>query len=173
LLANAAVANSCRIPHENIAIVKDGGVVDVSGGKAKVVGRIENGYVFVDGKSVGEVSDSDLKQRKTLGQEGFIAITVTVDLVSREVVTTPKISAIAVAEDLSVFAKLPKKIKKELTTAMEENHNITAHKLTKIVRRTVGHYVGRVLKRSPMILPLVSTVNQPDSPDEKKNVRGK
>ncbi len=160
LLANAAVAHSCRIPRENIAVVKDGGVIDVHNGQARVVGRIENGYIFVDGKSVGEVSDGHLKQRKTLGQEGFIAITVTVDLVSREVVTTPKISVIAVAEDLSVFAKLPNKIKKELVTTMEENHNVTAQKLTKIVRQTVGHYVERVLKRSPMILPLVSTVNR-------------
>jgi ribonuclease J len=159
MLANAEVAHSCRIPRENIAIVQDGGVIDVANGQAKVVGRIENGYIFVDGKSVGEVSDIELKQRKTLGQEGFIAITVTVDLDSRKVVTTPKISVIAVAEELSVFAKLPKKIKKELTASMEENHNITAHKLSKIVRRTVGHYVGRVLKRSPMILPLVSTIN--------------
>jgi ribonuclease J len=166
LLANAAVAQSCGIAQENIAVVRDGTVVDVCEGQAKVVGRLENGYIFVDGKSVGEVSDLDLTQRKILGKEGFIAISVAVDLTTREVVSLPKISAIAVAEDLSVFAKLPKKITKRLRESMEEDRDISVNKLAKIVRRTVGNYVGNVLKRAPMILPLVSTVNRTIEADE-------
>ena len=40
------------------------------------------GYVYVDGSSVGEITDADLKDRRILGEEGFISIVVVVDSVS-------------------------------------------------------------------------------------------
>ena len=45
-------------------------------GVAKVVGQLDLGFVYVDGSSVGEITDADLKDRRILGEEGFISIIV-------------------------------------------------------------------------------------------------
>ena len=47
--------------------------------RPSIVGAVPCGYVFVDGVEVGDVGESTLKDRRILGDEGFISITVAVD----------------------------------------------------------------------------------------------
>ena len=49
------------------------------------------GYVYVDGDSVGELTDDELEKRRILGTEGFVSAFVVVDTDNHEVVTGPKI----------------------------------------------------------------------------------
>jgi mRNA degradation ribonuclease J1/J2 len=79
LRAQAALARSTGVPDERIVLADDGVVVDLVDGKAEIVGAVECGYVFVDGLEVGDVGESTLKDRRILGDEGFISITVAVD----------------------------------------------------------------------------------------------
>jgi ribonuclease J len=157
LKANAQVAAQSGVDPRNIPVVLNGGVVDINNGEAKVVGRYDNGFLFVDGKEVGSVTLRDLEQRRILSQEGFIAISTAVD-VSRKVVTTnPKIVARAVAEDDATLYPLSRKVKQALTRAMNDDGITETGKLIQVVRRTAGKWVARELKRSPMILPIVHT----------------
>jgi ribonuclease J len=158
LLANAAVAKETGVPPERIPIIKSGGIVDLRDGRAQVVGRIENGYIFVDGASIGEVSDDDLKNRKMLSAEGFIAITATVDLNSHKVIARPKVVARAVAEDDVVFEKLPEQIQIALEREMSKNHAVDTNRLTYVTKKAVQKFVTKTLRRNPMILPIVSII---------------
>ena len=53
--------------------------IDLKDGVASVVGQLDLGFVYVDGSTVGEITDADLKDRRILGEEGFISVIVVVD----------------------------------------------------------------------------------------------
>jgi ribonuclease J len=67
LIANADLAQATGVPAENTLVIEDGEVVDMHDGRLRTVGRIDTGYVFVDGSTVGALSDTELTDRRILG----------------------------------------------------------------------------------------------------------
>ena len=154
LIANAEIARATGVPKDNIVVVEDGVVVDLVDGKATIAGSVPCGYVYVDGSSVGEITDADLKDRRILGEEGFISIFVAVDSGSGKVVVGPEIHARGVAEDESVFEPIRAQIAEALADAGRDGVADT-HQLQQVVRRVVGRWAGNKLRRRPMIIPIV------------------
>lgn len=154
LIANAKLAQDTGIPAENTIIAENGTVVDLRDGVAKVTGQLDLGFVYVDGSTVGEITDADLKDRRILGEEGFISVIVVVDAATGRVITGPEIHARGFAEDDSVFDSVKPKIAAALTEAAQSGVRDT-HALSQVVRRTIGRWVNQQLRRRPMIVPLV------------------
>ena len=154
LMANAKLAQDTGIPAENTIIAENGTVVDLRDGVAKVVGQLDLGFVYVDGSTVGEITDADLKDRRILGEEGFISVIVVVDSATGRIITGPEIHARGFAEDDSVFDSVKPKIAAALTEAAQSGVRDT-HALSQVVRRTIGRWVNQQLRRRPMIVPLV------------------
>jgi len=142
------------VPDERVLVVEDGYVVDLKDGVAQVTGRVECGYVFVDGSSVGDLTESELKDRRTLGEEGFISVIVVVDSASRKIVTGPEITARGLAEAESVFEQIRPQLKDALVAALDEGITDT-YRLQQTIRRTMGRWVSSRLRRKPMIIPVV------------------
>lgn len=155
LIANGRIAESTGIPTENVLLTENGSVVDLTAGRARVVGEVECGYVYVDGSSVGAITDSDLKDRRILGEEGFISVITVVNRQTGTIVSGPDIHARGVAEDDSVFEDVKPKIARALEEAVQANAEHTTHQLQQVVRRTIGTWVNRKLRRRPMIVPVV------------------
>ncbi|WP_123304380.1 ribonuclease J [Bogoriella caseilytica] len=154
LVANGALAVQTGVPAERVVLAEDGVVVDLLEGKARIAGAVPAGYVYVDGSSVGEITDAELKDRRILGEEGFIAIFAAVDATNGTVLTGPHIQARGMAEDDAVFdAILP-----DVTDALNEvvaRGNADTHQMQQAMRRVVGRWAARKLRRSPMIIPTV------------------
>ncbi|WP_010534014.1 ribonuclease J [Brachybacterium squillarum] len=156
LIANGKIAEATGVPPERVVLAKDGHVVDLKDGKAKVVGEIPNGYVYVDGSSVGEISEADLKDRRILGDEGFISIFAVVNSETGALIAGPEIHARGVAEDDQVFEKIRPDIVKALEQAVADQSNRRdTHQLQQVMRRVVGRYVSQRLRRKPIIIPVV------------------
>ncbi len=154
LMANARLAQDTGIPPERTIIGENGTVVDLKDGEAKVVGQLDLGFVYVDGSTVGEITDADLKDRRILGEEGFISVIVVVDAATGRIITGPEIHARGFAEDDAVFEDVKPKIAAALAEAAQSGVRDT-HALSQIVRRTIGRWVNQSLRRRPMIIPLV------------------
>ena len=155
LIANGRLAEQTGVPAANVLLTEDGSVVDLRGGVARAVGRIDCGFVYVDGSSVGGVTDDDLKDRRTLGEEGFISVISVVNRQTGKIVSGPDIHARGVAEDDSVFDDIKPKIAAALEEAVVNNPTHTTHQLQQVVRRVIGSWVSRKLRRRPMIVPVV------------------
>lgn len=155
LIANGKLAIQTGIPSENVLQTDDGSVIDLKDGIARVVGAVECGYVYVDGSSIGEITDADLKDRRILGEEGFISIITVVNRSTGKIVSGPDIHARGFAEDDSVFDEIKPKISTALEEAVMSNKDHTAHQLQQVVRRVVGTWVNRRYRRRPMIIPVV------------------
>ncbi|MFE4470569.1 ribonuclease J [Leifsonia sp. NPDC056824] len=154
LVANARLAMDTGVPEKNTIIAEDGTVIDLRDGVARVVGQLDLGFVYVDGSSVGEITDADLKDRRILGEEGFISIIVVVEAASGRIVTGPEIHARGFAEDDAVFDAVKPKIAAALADAAHSGVR-DSHALSQVVRRTVGRWVNTSYRRRPMIVPLV------------------
>lgn len=154
LRANAALAIKTGVKKENVVVTADGMVVDLHNRKAKIVGAIPCGYVFVDGSSVGGVAEDSLKDRRILGEEGFISVVVVVDSVENKVVAGPEIHARGFAENDAVFDDVIPILKASLEEAMR-NNVYDINQLQKVVRRTTGKWVSDQHRRRPMIVPVV------------------
>ncbi|HXH34539.1 MAG TPA: ribonuclease J [Plantibacter sp.] len=154
LVANQKLAIDSGVPAENTFIGEDGIVIDLKDGVAKVVGQLDVGLVYVDGSTVGEITDADLKDRRILAEEGFISIIVVVDSKTGHIISGPEIHAKGFAEDDKVFADVKPKVAKALAEAAENGVRDT-HALSQIIRRTVGRWVNASYRRRPMIVPLV------------------
>lgn len=154
LMANARLAQDTGIDAERTILADNGTVIDLRDGDARVVGQLDLGFVYVDGSTVGEITDADLKDRRILGEEGFISVIVVVDASTGKIISGPEIHARGFAEDDAVFEAVKPKIAAALTEAAQSGVR-DAHALSQVVRRTIGRWVNQSLRRRPMIVPLV------------------
>ena len=154
LVANAELAVLTGVPRNRVVVAEDGVVVDLVGGRAAVAGAVPCGYVYVDGASVGEADETLLKDRRILRDEGFISVIVVVDSMTGKVIAGPEITARGFVEDDVVFDD----VMPQLVTALDEATagGVTdAYQLQQVIRRSVGGWVGRKIRRRPMIIPMV------------------
>jgi ribonuclease J len=155
--ANAELAIQAGLPRSNALIIENGVVVDLIDHEASVVGAVPCGFVYVDGQSIGDITETSLKDRRILGEEGFISVIVVIDSQSGKIVAGPDIHARGFNEDMALFDDVKLKIEKALAAAVAEGINGT-HQLSQIVRKTVGGWVGGEHRRKPMIVPVVIEV---------------
>ena len=157
LKANAELAIQSGVARENTFIIDNGVVIDMVNHEAEIVGAIPVGFVFVDGQSIGDITESSLKDRRILGEEGFISCVVVIDSQSGKIVAGPDIHARGFNEDAAMFDEVKLRIEKALATAVVDGINGT-HQLSQIVRKTIGGWVGGEHRRKPMIVPVVIEV---------------
>ncbi len=154
LVANGALAVSSGVPPEGVMLAEDGVVVDLVRGRASIVGAVPCGYVYVDGTSVGGITEAELKDRRILGDEGFVTIFAVVSSADGKVLAGPQIHARGVAEEDAVFDEVLPEVRAALEAAAASAATDT-HQLQQVVRRVVGRWVATKLRRRPMIIPVV------------------
>jgi ribonuclease J len=157
LKAHAGLAAQTGVPADNIVIAEDGVVVDLVGGKIAVTGKVQSGYVYVDGISVGEVTEASLKDRLILGDEGFLSVVAVVDSTNGKLVAGPEIHARGSGIDETAFDEIRPLIEEALVRAAADGIS-DEHQLRQLIRRTAGRWVSDNYRRRPMIIPVVVQV---------------
>ena len=155
LVANSRIAQLAGVPAENCVIVENGGVIELERGIPRQVGQVPVGYVYVDGKTVGTVTEDDLKDRRVLAEEGFITVLAVVDPTDGRIVAGPELHARAFAPDDSVLEPLVPQVRKALEDALDDGVR-DKYRLSQAVRRVVGRWAGTKQRRRPMIVPIVT-----------------
>ena len=156
LVANAKVAESVGIPSNRILLIDDGVSVDLDDHRAVVSGYTPVGFVYVDGSSVGDLTEASLKDRRVLGEEGFISIVAVVDIVAGTVVAGPEIHERGFGEEVlaegieDVTAAVKVALEQALADGIEDVHDLQQR-----MRRVVGKWVNATHRRRPMIVPVV------------------
>ena len=154
LLANADLAVATGVPRSRAIIADDGSVIDLQQGQARIVGKVDCGYIFVDGASVGDITETELTDRRILGEEGFISVIVVVNTHSAKIISGPDIHARGFGEDDSVFDSVRPQIVQALEEALADGVD-DAHRLQQVIRRRIGRWVNDKHRRRPMIIPVV------------------
>lgn len=154
LMANADLAVATGVPRDHTVVIEDGDVVDLHDGKVAKVGRVDASYVFVDGSTVGALSDTELSDRRILGEEGFITVLAVVNIHGGELISGPDIHARGFVGDDSIFDGIRGDLTAALEQALQEGVD-DPHRLQQIIRRRIGRWVNKTYRRRPMIVPVV------------------
>ncbi len=157
LVANASLAIETGVPQEHTIIGENGIVVDLADGRMEAVGLLDVGSLYVDGSSIGEITEEDLKDRRVLGSEGFISVITVLNAKTGEIVSGPEIHAKGVAEQDTVFESIKPKIAAAIREAVSKGTR-DQHQLQQVVRRIIGRWVGTKLRRRAMIVPVIVEV---------------
>ncbi len=157
LRAHAAIGRSMGLPDERIMLAEDGTVVDLVDGLANITGKIPVGYVYVDGLEVGDVGDTTLKDRRILGDDGFLSILLAVDVEAGRVVYGPEITARGFSDDPAALDPIRAELLELVEKAVADGTR-DADSLQHLVRRTVGRWVDKEYRRRPMLIPTVLEV---------------
>lgn len=157
LRAHAELGKLTGIPADRIVLAEDGVVVDLVDGKASITGAVPCGYVYVDGLEVGDVGESTLKDRRILGEEGFISLTLAVDSVTGKIAGAPQIAARGFTDDPKAFDDVLPLLEAELDRAANEGVS-DPHQLGQQLRRALGRWVSDNYRRRPMIIPVILEV---------------
>ena len=154
LRANADIATSTGVPAERVLLADDGVVIDMVDGVASITGYVPVGFVYVDGVGVGDVTETSLKDRRVLGEEGFISIFVVVDIVDAKIVAGPEIHVRGFGAEDELMAPLRDQVTRTVEGALADGLDDT-HELQQRIRRAVGKWINSTHRRRPMIIPVV------------------
>jgi ribonuclease J len=154
LIACGDLAVATGVPRDHVILAEDGTVVDLQQGRARRTGSVDAGYIFVDGTSVGDISEVSLKDRRILGEEGFISVITVISTHTSKIISGPEIHARGFAEDDHVFDPVIRLIVADLEDALADGVQDT-YQLQQLIRRRVGRWVNDTHRRRPMIIPLV------------------
>ena len=160
LMKHTDLAKLVGIPPENTLVATNGSVISVSEKGIKCNETVTAGRVFVDGLGVGDVGSIVLRDRKLLSDDGIIVVAVSIDSVTREVVSGPDIVSrgfVYVKESEDLMNEI-----NELVCDILERCYINRIKDWSTIKTKIKDGVAKFLftrtKRSPMVLPLIMEV---------------
>lgn len=99
LYQHAELAHKLGVPFENIFILANGDIFEISKGSARVTGFTNGEAVLIDGSSKGEVDNSVLRERKLLSDDGVVSIALAVSRGNGAMMAQPVVSAMGFLYD--------------------------------------------------------------------------
>jgi ribonuclease J len=154
LHAHSALAHEVGIAAENVAVVENGTVLELTPDSLKISGRVPGGYVYVDGTGVGDIGPQVLRERDRLASDGFVIISLLVDAETRQLLNTPEITSrgfVFVRDAEKLFRRATEKA----VSAAEANSN---GKISRRVENALSDFFYEEMKRRPMVFALVNEV---------------
>jgi ribonuclease J len=160
LKAQAGIAETVGIPKENIIILSTGDVLSLSKEGASVTGTVTAGGLLVDGLGVGDVGNIVLRDRQNLAENGIIIVVVTLERYSNQVLAGPDIVSrgfVYVRESENLMGEAKAVVNEALLNCLD-SRVVDWGRIKMVIRDSLGDYLWKKMKRTPMILPIIMEV---------------
>ena len=160
LRSHAQLAESMGIPSDHIFIADNGRQVAISKRKMSIAEDVPAGKIFVDGYGVGDVGNAVIKERKRLAEDGLMIISAVIEKETGMLVSGPEIVSrgfvyVRDSEQLIAEAKLVAQI---VIDECIHDGRIEWNTIRNRMRDDISRLLYDRTKRSPMVLPLITTV---------------
>ncbi len=160
LMQHAKLAKNLGMNKENIFVLQNGNVVEITKKSAKLAGNVASGPILVDGLGVGDVGNIVLRDRKHLAEDGLMVVVVTISRENGKVIAGPDIISrgfVYVRESEDLIDEARQMVKSALDRCEEQNIREWAI-LKSTIRDALKDFLYRKTKRRPMILPIIMEV---------------
>lgn len=160
LMAHAKTAVQVGVQPENIFIMNNGRVMELTEDSAKMVGTVQSGRILVDGLGIGDVGNIVLRDRQHLSQDGLIIIVLAMDSATGEIVAGPDIISrgfVYVRESENLMDEVKRTVQKELYKCEEKGIKDWST-IKSNLKDGLRDYIFAKTKRNPMILPIITEV---------------
>lgn len=160
--AHAELAVSIGIPKENIFVLDNGSILEVTPRGARVLpDKLTMGQIFVDGLGVGDIGEVVLRDRQVMAQDGMVVVIVSLDRRSGKIINSPDIISrgfvyMKGSEDL--IREVRHEVRKVVETQNHKPHEPNYAYIRNQIRDQIGEFLFQRTERRPMILPVVIEV---------------
>lgn len=159
LYADLAIEHG--VPSENITFAEVGDQIEITPESVRVNGRVEAGYVYVDGMTVGAVGDVVIRDRRALSREGIMMVIVSVDRQTGQIVAGPEIMTrgfVHAKESTELLESTKRHVRDKLAEYTNGHQTDDWGYLSRQLRDVTANFLFKETRRRPMILPMVMEV---------------
>lgn len=160
LVKHAQIASEMGMADDRILIAEDGDVICFENLQMQLEKPVPFGRILVDGKGVGDIGETVLRDRRKLGGHGMVVILLIVDEETGETIYGPEIiSRGFVFENQGQFILEDAEcIVLEVLDELERPSPVDCAKVESEIRRRLKRFFYKVIERSPLIIPVIIAV---------------
>jgi ribonuclease J len=160
LYFHAELARAVGIPHENIFLMENGDVLELTADHAEITGKVQAGMILVDGFAMGDFHELILRDRQHLATDGLVMVVVARSAQDGKMVGEPEVvfKGIAHAGGLDELAEKAKKLVTQCLSTEEMQHVSDPGLVKNRVHDVLQKYLRKEANRRPMILPVIVEV---------------
>ncbi len=158
LVAHARLAESVGIPEDCVFILDNGDCLEIDEEEARMAERVESGVVYVDGLSVGDLSQVVLRDRQHMSQDGIVTVVIAIDSRTGKPAGDPEIVTRGIVFDSETTVEEARaRVAKTLAKTGKEGVTDFAV-VQRAVRESLSQFLWERIRRRPMIIPVVMEV---------------
>ena len=157
LVKHARIARDMGMDEDHVLIAQDGDVICFEMGRGEIKGAIATGRIFVDGKGVGDIEETVLRDRQKLRSHGMVVVQLVLDGQTGKILFGPEmVSRGFVFEDQGQFILEDARcIVLEVMDEIEKPFTVDCERLEAEIRRRLKRFFYNVIERSPLIIPTI------------------
>ena len=156
LIQHVELAKDSGVEAEKSIVAENGDVFILSKDGLSREGHIETGRIFVDGKGVGDIGETVLRDRKHLSADGMVVALVVLDKATGETISRPELfSRGFVFDEGTIMEEAQEILKKTISEFRQAPEGDPPEDLQAEIRRVLKSHFWRSIRRRPMIMPLV------------------
>ncbi|MCL0066428.1 ribonuclease J [Thermodesulfovibrionales bacterium] len=160
LKCHAKLAEKSGIPSDNVFVIENGTVIEITDKGASKNGKVATGRIFIDGKGIGGVEGIVLRDRRRLAHDGIVIVIVGIEKFTKKIISGPEmISRGFIFENTS--QDIINEVRELLSNAVASFGDDIVADVPMIkakIRSTLKKYLKNSMDRSPMIMPIVMEV---------------
>lgn len=161
LQKHADIAQDMGQPKENIFLCENGDIIEFTKKSAGVKGKVQAGNVLVDGSGIGDVGNIVLKDRKHLSEDGLMVVSITFDRHTQELLAGPEIVSrgfVYVKENQDIIENAKDIVLRSINKCKKQDIKALSQ-IKYQIREDLKSYIYNELGRDPMILPVISELD--------------
>ena len=161
LVKHARLAVDLGVAPERAFVLTNGDTLEIGENGAKLGAKVQAGQVYVDGLGVGDVTQSVMRDRWSIGSDGFFMVVLTIEHATGNLVAGPDIvtKGFVPEEDaVGLIEGAKARIVEGLAQSQSGEHTASASAIKDSIHASLASYLYDRTKRRPMVLPVVMQV---------------
>jgi len=157
LILHKRLAEECGILKENILLAQNGQIIEFDEKGARLSGSVSTGRTLIDGKGIGDVGRSVLKERRILSEEGLVVVNMAFDEETGIVVYGPEVVSRGFVFE-NQTGHLLEEAKCVILEIVDEQGPEVPNRIEVIrskIQVALRQYFYFAIKRRPVILPFI------------------
>jgi ribonuclease J len=160
LILHGRLAQQTGIKRENIHIVQNGQVIEFDDHKVKRHESVITGRVMIDGKGIGDVGRSVLRERRVLSEDGLVVVNMAFDEETGVIIYGPDVVSRGFVFETET-GHLIRDAQCVILEVVEEIDPSVPNRVNKIrskIQSALRQYFSFTIRRRPVILPFIIEV---------------
>ena len=157
LKLHARIGVECGLPKDHTFVCENGDVLNLVNHKVTRGGTLPADSIYIDGKNPVGISNSVIKDRSTLINEGMVGVFLVIDAKTNSLVSEPVVESkgFISSNKRGLQKKASEIIGIEVMRLMNSNSKVTYADIKNTVRTVASHFLYRESHRNPMVIPVI------------------